>query len=58
MSVWFHLRNFGADPTFRATGDGWWAATIPAPPVDRLEYLFAVRSDDGTETLVVDPLTR
>jgi enterochelin esterase-like enzyme len=56
LSVWFHLRDFGADPTFSATADGRWTTTIPAPPVDRLEYLLAVRSDDGTETLVVDPL--
>ena len=52
--VWFHLRDFGADPTFRPDGDQW-VARIPAPPVDRLEYLIDVRRADGGRELVCDP---
>ena len=55
VSVWYHLRDFGSDPTFsRSEGDRW-EATIPMPPVDRLEYLLVLRSADGTESMVVDP---
>ncbi len=54
-SVSFHLRNFGADPAFRADGPDRWVAVIPQPPVDRLEYRFAVRMADGTEVSVPDP---
>ena len=28
---------------------------VPAPPVDRLEYLLVVRAPDGTESMVLDP---
>jgi enterochelin esterase-like enzyme len=52
--VWYHLRSFGDDPTFHRDGDDW-VATVPAPPVDRLEYLFVVRAPDGTESMVLDP---
>ncbi len=55
LRVWFHLRDFGADPAFRPTATGRWTATIPAPPADRLEYLFAWANADGTETLLPDP---
>jgi enterochelin esterase-like enzyme len=54
VSVWFHLREFGADPQFHREG-AHWVARIPRPPVDRLEYLFLVESDDGTRTMVTDP---
>lgn len=53
--VWFHMRPFGADPRFHHEGDQW-VARIPRPPVQRLEYLLALRSDDdGGEALVPDP---
>lgn len=52
--VWFHLRDFGADRTFRRDGEQW-VARIPAPPVDRLEYLIEVRRPDGGLELVCDP---
>jgi enterochelin esterase-like enzyme len=52
--VWYHLRGFGDDPTFHRDG-GAWVATIPAPPVDRLEYLLVVRGPDGSESMVLDP---
>ncbi len=52
--VWFHLRDFGADPAFYASS-GCWQATIPRPPVDRLEYQFIVRAPDGSEVMVLDP---
>jgi enterochelin esterase family protein len=55
LSVWYHLRDFGADPTFGPAGPGRWTARIPTPPVDRLEYLLVVRSPHGTESMVVDP---
>lgn len=54
VRVWYHLRAFGDDPTFRREGDTW-VATIPPPPVDRLEYLLVVRAPDGTESMVLDP---
>lgn len=52
--VWFHLRDFGADPTFRLDGEQW-VARIPRPPVDRLEYLLIVDWSDGAESMVPDP---
>jgi enterochelin esterase-like enzyme len=52
--VWYHLRAFGDDPSFRRDGDGW-VATIPAPPVDRLEYLLVLRAPNGDEAMVLDP---
>ncbi|MEZ5114965.1 MAG: alpha/beta hydrolase-fold protein [Candidatus Nanopelagicales bacterium] len=52
--VWFHLRDFGADPRFRRAGDRW-VARIPRPPADRLEYLLDVHGPDGTGGLLVDP---
>ncbi len=55
VSVWYHLRDFGSDPTFRRSKGNRWIATIPMPPVDRLEYLLVLRSADGTESMVVDP---
>lgn len=33
---------------------GGWSLRVARPPVDRLEYLFELRGDDGTE-LVLDP---
>lgn len=55
VSVWYHLRDFGSDPAFRRSQGDRWVATIPLPPVDRLEYLLVLRSADGTESMVVDP---
>ncbi len=52
--VWFHLRDFGADPTFHLEGDQW-VARIPRPPVDRLEYLLVLEWADGGESMVTDP---
>ena len=52
--VWFHLRDFGADPTFHLEGDQW-VARIPRPPVDRLEYLLVLEWADGSESMVTDP---
>jgi enterochelin esterase-like enzyme len=52
--VWFHLRDFGADPTFHLEGDQW-VARIPRPPVDRLEYLLVLDWADGGESMVTDP---
>jgi enterochelin esterase family protein len=51
--VWYHLRDFGDDPTFRRE-DGRWVARVPAPPVDRIEYLLVVRTTDG-EATALDP---
>ncbi len=52
--VWFHLRDFGADPEFHLEGDQW-VARIPRPPVDRLEYLLILVWADGSESMVPDP---
>ena len=52
--VWFHLRDFGADPTFHLEGDQW-VARIPRPPVDRLEYLLILEYADGSDSMVTDP---
>jgi enterochelin esterase-like enzyme len=52
--VWFHLRDYGADPTFHQEGDQW-VARIPRPPVDRLEYLLIQQWADGSESMVTDP---
>jgi enterochelin esterase family protein len=54
VRVWYHLRAFGDDPTFHRDGHSW-VATIPAPPVDRFEYLLVVRTRDGAESMVLDP---
>ena len=52
--LWYHLRDFGDDPAFHPRG-GHWVATLPPPPVDRLEYRIVVREDDGTEAMLLDP---
>ena len=52
--IWFHLRDFGADPTFHREGDQW-VARIPRPPVGRLEYLVVLGHPDGGESMVPDP---
>jgi enterochelin esterase-like enzyme len=52
--VWFHLRDFGADPTFHLEDDQW-VARIPRPPVDRLEYLLILEWADGGDSMVTDP---
>lgn len=52
--VWFHLRGYGADPTFHPE-HGQWVARIPRPPVDRLEYLLLVDWRDGGESMITDP---
>ena len=54
VRVWYHLRDHGADPTFRREGPQW-VARIPRPPVDRLEYLVVLRWADGGEAMVPDP---
>ena len=54
LSVWFHLRDFGADTGFRPRA-GQWVAQIPRPPVDRMEYLLVVLADDGGTAMVPDP---
>ncbi len=52
--VWFHLRDYGADPTFHREGEHW-VARIPRPPVDRLEYLISLAWSDGGHSMVPDP---
>lgn len=54
LRVWFHLRDYGADPTFHLENDQW-VARIPRPPVDRLEYLLVLGWPDGGESMVIDP---
>ncbi len=52
--VWYHLRDFGDDPAFHRQGASW-AAEIPAPPVDRIEYLLTLRDASGEQAMVLDP---
>jgi enterochelin esterase family protein len=52
--VWYHLRDFGDDPTFQRRGERW-QAHVPAPPVDRIEYLIVRRDESGMESLTLDP---
>ncbi len=52
--VWFHLREFGADPTFQRIGEVW-AAHLPRPPVRRLEYLIEWVGPDGARVMATDP---
>lgn len=54
LRVWYHLRDFGDDPKFWPCPGGW-SATVPAPPVDRLEYLLVLANPDGSEQMVLDP---
>lgn len=53
-NVWFHLRDYGADTRFRRRGRQW-VATIPRPPVNRLEYLVVYREPHGHEWMAPDP---
>ncbi|MEO8776938.1 MAG: alpha/beta hydrolase-fold protein [Candidatus Nanopelagicales bacterium] len=52
--VWYHLRDFGDDPTFAGGPDGW-VTHIPAPPVNRLEYLLVLKDAHGSERMILDP---
>ncbi|HQR79485.1 MAG TPA: esterase [Actinomycetota bacterium] len=52
--VWFHLRDFGADPTFHHHDGKWWCR-IPRPPVDRMEYLLFGVDSDGHGFMSTDP---
>ncbi len=52
--VWFHLRDFGADTRFHRR-DGRWVCRIPAPPVDRMEYLVSATGPDGADFMCRDP---
>lgn len=54
LRVWYHLRDFGDDPSFRAHGRRW-VAQIPAPPVDRIQYLVVRRVPDDGEAMLLDP---
>lgn len=54
LRVWYHLRAFGDDPAFHPSPGGW-STTVPAPPVDRLEYLLVLQGADGAEHMVLDP---
>lgn len=53
VRLWQEVGLPGGATWFSRTPDGW-TLRVPRPPVDRLEYLFELRRDDGTE-LVLDP---
>ena len=53
-SIWFHLRDFGADTRFRRRGRQW-VATIPRPAVARMEYLVVFADQNGHEWMAPDP---
>jgi enterochelin esterase-like enzyme len=52
--VWLDLSHHGEAPRMRRAADGW-ELRIDRPPVQRLEYLFAVEYADGTAGMVCDP---
>lgn len=53
VRLWQDIGLPGAATWFSRTPDGW-TLRMPRPPVDRLEYLFQLRRDEGDE-LVLDP---
>lgn len=52
--VWFHLRDFGAEPVFHRRGRQW-HCRIPRPAVDRMEYLLFGVDGDGHGFMSTDP---
>lgn len=53
VRLWQDVGLPGTATWFSRTPGGW-SLRVPRPPVDRLEYLFELCRDDGTE-LVLDP---
>ncbi len=53
-SVWLDLDHHSAPPRMRRVPGGW-ELRVARPPVQRLEYLFAVEYHDGTQAMICDP---
>jgi enterochelin esterase-like enzyme len=56
-SVWLDLDHHSEPPRMRRVAGGW-ELRVARPPVHRLEYLFAVEYDDGTQAMICDPTNR
>jgi enterochelin esterase family protein len=54
LRVWYHLRRFADDPSFRKRSTRW-VAEVPPPPVDRIQYLLVRRTPDAGEAMALDP---
>jgi enterochelin esterase-like enzyme len=52
--VWLDLEHHGEPPLMRRLPDGW-ELRVARPPVQRLEYLFAVEYADGGQAMICDP---
>ncbi|MGO9078857.1 MAG: alpha/beta hydrolase [Streptosporangiaceae bacterium] len=52
--VWLDLDHHGRPPDMVPVPGGW-ELRIARPPVQRLEYLFAVTYPDGAEAMICDP---
>jgi enterochelin esterase-like enzyme len=52
--VWLDLEHHGEPPVMRRRPDGW-ELRVARPPVQRLEYLFAVEYADGGQAMICDP---
>jgi len=52
--VWLDLEHRGEPPLMRRRPDGW-ELRVARPPVQRLEYLFAVEYADGGQAMICDP---
>jgi enterochelin esterase family protein len=54
VRVWLDLEHHVEPPPLVRVGDGW-ETTLRRPPVLRVEYLFLVRHQDGSEAMICDP---
>ncbi len=54
--VWLDTDHHSEPPAMRPVPGGF-ELRLARPPVQRLEYLFAVRYADGTEAMICDPAT-
>src|ERR1700733_7614836 len=56
-TVWLDLDHHREPPPMLRVAAGW-ELRITRPPVQRLEYLFAVEYGDGTQAMICDPTNR
>jgi enterochelin esterase-like enzyme len=53
-AIWLDLDHHREPPPMRRVAGGW-ELHMARPPVQRLEYLFAVEYSDGTRAMICDP---